>query len=156
MLKSMNWYDWLSMADTYAKAMSGCTKVQVGAVIVKDNRAIGFGANRAIPDLCRYRGCLRVELYGDNDKTHRSPTDCRAIHSEIDAICNAVERVDGASIYITRYPCEACARAIVAAGITRVYYGREQEISKVTQQIFNTADVRVVHVKDWIAPDKTN
>jgi deoxycytidylate deaminase len=57
------------------------------------------------------------------------------------------------SIYVTRYPCEACARAIVAAGIKHVYYGRQQEISDETKLIFATAGVEVVWVKTWTAED---
>ena len=155
-MRTPNWNNWLDIANLYAGMMSGCTKVTVGAVIVKHGRAVSFGANRAIPDLCKYRGCLRIEKYGDNDKTHRSPADCRAIHSEVDAICTAREDLSGAAIYITRYPCEACARAIVAAGIQTVIYGRQQEISEETARIFEEAPVDVIWNKDWDAPDVKN
>lgn len=147
---------WLDLANEYAGKMSGCTKVTVGAVITKDNRIVSFGANRAVPDLCRLRGCLRVEKYGNNDKTHRSPADCRAIHSEVDAICNAREDLRGTAIYVTRYPCEACARAIVSAGIKNVIYGRKQKISDETARIFDDGHVDVVWVQGWDAPDARN
>lgn len=155
-MQVMGWNNWLDMANIYAGVMSGCTKVTVGSVIVKRGRAVSFGANRAIPDLCKYRGCLRIEKYGDNDKTHRSPADCRAIHSEVDAICSAREDLTETTIFVTRYPCEACARAIVSAGITRVVYGRQQKISEETAHIFEDADVDVVWNKDWDAPDVRN
>lgn len=155
-MRKMNWNGWLDMANIYAGIMSGCTKVTVGAVIVNNDRAVSFGANRAVPDLCQTRGCLRVEKYGDNNKTHRSPADCRAIHSEVDAICNAREDLKGTTIFVTRYPCEACARAIVSAGISRVIYGRQQSISEETAHIFEDADVDVVWNKDWDAPDVRN
>lgn len=155
-MRTPNWNNWLDLANLYAGMMSGCNKVTVGAVIVKDNRVVSMGANRAVPDLCRYRGCLRVEKYGNNDKTHRSPADCRAIHSEVDAICTAREDLSGATIYVTRYPCEACARAIVASGIQIVIYGRQQEISEETARIFEDAHVDVMWNKDWDAPDVRN
>jgi dCMP deaminase len=135
----------LKIARVYAEEYSGCTKVKVGAIIERDNKILGIGANKAIPNLCRYRGCMRVEKYGENSKLHRNPEDCRAIHSEIDAICSSSESLVGATIYITRYPCEACARAIVAAGITKVVYGREQVISKETEKILENADIDVTH-----------
>lgn len=155
-MQVMGWSNLLNIANIYARVMSGCTKVTVGAVIVKHGRIVSFGANRAVPDLCKTRGCLRVEKYGDNDKTHRSPADCRAIHSEVDAICNAREDLKGATIFVTRYPCEACARAIVSAGISRVVYGRQQSISEETAHIFEDAGVDVVWNKDWDAPDVRN
>lgn len=136
----------LKLASTYAKLQSGCLKVQVGCVIAKDSKILALGANRTIPNFCRTsRGCLRVEKYGENTKDHRNPEDCRAIHSEIDAICNSYDNLYGATMYITRYPCEACARAIVAAGIKKVVYGREQPISPETSRIFEHYNVDITH-----------
>ena len=149
-------YSILNAANDYALAHSGCTKVAVGSAIVKRKRIITLGANRSVPDLCKTRGCLRIEKYGDNDKTHRAPGDCRAIHSEIDAICSAGCSLQGATIYVTRYPCEGCARAIVSAGIKRVVYGRQQCISDETQKIFEDAGVVVTWVTGWDAPDAVN
>lgn len=50
----------------------------------------------------------------------------RAVHAEMHAIINANRSPhrlkDGGKLYVTAYPCHACARHIVAAGITEVYY----------------------------------
>lgn len=137
---------YLKLAGEYAKQNSGCTKVAVGSCIKTSTGVLIFGANRAVPDLCRCksRGCLRIEKYGTNSKNYRNPEDCRAIHSEIDAICNASKAgvsLKGATIYVTRYPCEACARAIIASGIKEVVYGRNQKISDQTIQMFDSAGV---------------
>lgn len=146
--------DYLDMAHEYAKKCSGCTKVQVGSVIVASNGCVvSLGANAAYPDLCKARGCLRVELYGENAKSHRLPGDCRALHSEVAAICNSAVPVRGCSIFVTRYPCEACARAIVAAGIREVVYGREQRISEETARIFSEAGITPVHESSWVKED---
>lgn len=146
---------YLTDASDWAKQHSGCTKVSVGSVIVKNKTVISRGANRAIPDLCRTeRGCLRVELYGDNSKLHRGPRDCRAIHSEIDAIARTTESLKDTVIFVTRYPCEGCARAIVAAGISVVVYGREQEISDMTKEILSSGGVRWVWA-DYFKEDDT-
>lgn len=144
----------MDMAHTYAKEHSGCRKVKVGAIIVKDGQIVSIGANRTFPDLCIVRGCMRVEKYGDDSKAHRMPEDCRALHSEIDAIANCPVSLTNATMYITRYPCEACARAIAAAGITTVYYGRLQPISDETRFIFENAGVDH-YLVDWFAADVT-
>lgn len=145
----------LDIAQLWADNVSGCLKVKVGAVIVSEKgNIVSFGANRTFPNLCKYRGCLRKEKYGDDCKTHRAPDDCRALHSEIDAICNARESLYGATIYITRYPCEACARAICASGIQTVIFGREQSISDETRNIFDDAHVNVYWDKNWVYADR--
>lgn len=145
--------DILDIAQLYAEGYSGCIKVKVGAAIVKHGKLVSLGANKSYPDLCTTRGCLRVELYGDNYKSHRLPSDCRAIHSEIDAISSAMVDLNDSVIYVTRYPCEACARAIVSAGISYVVYGRRETISEETQRIFDYGHVNVYHKSDWEAPD---
>lgn len=150
--------DYLSAAQKYADKRSGCCKVAVGSIITPDNdtKFQIFGCNRTLPVDCREAGCRRVALYGDDSKDHRLPSDCRAVHSEIDAIAQAARfgySIHGSTIYVTRYPCEACARAIVAAGIKKVFYGREQEISEETQQIFAQGHVEVTHVDTWYYAD---
>lgn len=143
---------WIDLAQKYADAMSGCNKVAVGSVIVKDGRMVSFGANRAVPDLCQARGCLRKERYGDDSKAHRDPADCRAIHSEIDAICSAAKAgtiIDGSAIYVTRYPCESCAKAIIASGIKTVYYGGTAQVSEDTEHMLDLYGVDLIWVKDY-------
>lgn len=50
----------------------------------------------------------------------------RAIHAEMHAILNAGktagQRLAGGKLFVTTYPCHSCARHIVAAGITEVFY----------------------------------
>lgn len=147
---------YLTMAGEYAKEKSGCTKVSVGSCIVKNDTVISMGANRTLPGSCKTQGCLRVSKYGNNSKLHRNPEDCRAIHSETDAICRACKNgVDlrGATIYVTRYPCEACARQIVSSGIKRVVYGREQDISELTKEIFEQNKIDVQKFSDYSEED---
>lgn len=142
----------LDTAYQYAQKMSGCRKVAVGSLISKNESIVSMGANRTMPDLCKCRGCLRVEKYGDDSKSHRNPEDCRAIHSEIDAITSAAQNgisLDGATIYVTRYPCEACARAIVSSGIRHVVYGGTARISDQTQILFDDYDVDCVYIPNW-------
>jgi dCMP deaminase len=148
---------YLGLAQDYADLNSGCLKVAVGSLILNSqNRIVAMGTNVCVPNWCKTgRGCRRVELYGEDSKNHRLPSDCRAVHSEIDAIINAEGRAVSGTMYVTRYPCEACARAICVAGISTVFYGRGQEISEETQEIFSNFGVRVHWVKDWTAPDTT-
>lgn len=144
---------WFDTAFEYAQKKSGCRKVAVGSVITINGIPIAMGANETLPDLCHSpQGCLRVAKYGNDSKQHRDPADCRAIHSEVDAICAAAKTgvcIDGATIYVTRYPCESCARAIVAAGIKTVYYGGTAKISEQTQEIFEIYGVDCYFIENW-------
>ncbi|HDR9123316.1 TPA: cytidine deaminase [Burkholderia vietnamiensis] len=50
----------------------------------------------------------------------------RAVHAEMHALLNAGathgSKVRGGKLFVTTYPCHSCARHIVAAGITEVYF----------------------------------
>lgn len=141
---------WLELANTYANMRSGCTKVKVGAVIIDEesDSLISIGANVSIPSICKSHGCLKVEKYGDNSSKHRNPEDCRSIHAEIDAIARSTTNLKGKTIYVTRYPCEGCARVIVTTGITTVLYSGEEAISYLTRNIFDCNQIDYTHLKD--------
>lgn len=150
----------LNSAQYYADQFTGCKKVAVGSLLLpyEPEYPVVYGANKAVPNLCKETECHRVEVYGEDSKDHRLPSDCRALHSEIDAITQAARRgipTKDSTLFITRYPCEACARAIVGAGVKLVYYGREQEISEETALIFKVMGVEVHHVSDWTYEDTT-
>lgn len=144
----------LNGANSYAKKRSTCAKVHVGSVIVTKQGEYIYGCNHGVMN-CVENGCRRVRLYGENSKIHRLPSDCDALHSEVDAICKAAGRgvrLEGATIYITRYPCEACARAIAASGIRKVIYGRNEDISEYTGMILADAGVEIEKV-NWVEED---
>ena len=150
----------LDEANHYAQLHSTCAKVRVGSAIKPDTPDeslddLVYGCNHGVMN-CKAHGCRRVRLYGDNSKLHRLPSDCDAIHSEVDAISHAARlgvNLNGATIYVTRYPCEACARAIAEAGIKRVVYGRKETLSEYAQLILDFADVEVIKVEEWTEED---
>lgn len=152
-MRELLWKDYFDIADLYAQKISGCLKVQVGSAIVKDGHILSLGANRCIPNSCLLNGCLRMKKYGNDSKSHRDPSDCRAIHSEVDAIANLRESARGATIIVTRYPCEACARAIASAGIKEVWYGGSAETSEMTDSIFDSEGINVHYMPNWKQDD---
>lgn len=61
----------------------------------------------------------------------------RSVHAEMDAIVSLARRgssgLDKATLYTTTFPCHSCARHIVAAGITEVFYIEPYEKSMAQQ-----------------------
>lgn len=141
--------DYLDFADLYASKASGCCKVAVGCAIVKDDQIISLGANQTILSDCKLRGCYRMRKYGDDGKIHRNPEDCSSVHSEIDAIAHLRESAKGTTAYITRYPCEGCAKALVAAGVSKIIYGGSTQISSLTEGVLDANDIRVIWIPTW-------
>ena len=148
----------LNMTQDYADEHSTCVKVRVGSCIIPKESippTALYGCNHGVHN-CKKNGCRRIELYGNASKEHRLPSDCDALHSEIDAICSATRygmNLRGATIYVTRYPCEAFARAIAMSGIRKVVYGRTESISPYTALILADAGIEVVHEISWERED---
>lgn len=96
-----------------------CDRLQVGAIITRDNRVIssGYNGNVAGTDHCRH----------SEDGLYLPPTaGCTtAVHAEANAIVFAARhgaRVDQADLWSTHQPCLGCANLIINAGIGRVFY----------------------------------
>lgn len=148
-MKHLQDTDYLDLADLYANKASGCCKVAVGCAIVKDEHIISLGANQTILSDCKSRGCYRMRRYGDDGKIHRNPEDCSSVHSEIDAIAKLRESAKGTTVYVTRYPCEGCAKALIAAGVSKVVYGGSTQISSLTEGMLDANDIRVIWIPSW-------
>lgn len=104
----------MGMALLFARR-SSCTKKQVGAVFVKDNRAISQGYNGVLP------GAHPSTGIDDDGVTH-------TVHAEMNAIAYAAKKgiaLDGFTAYLTLSPCEKCAEAMIQAGVKRVVYNEK-------------------------------
>lgn len=144
--------DILTLADNYAKNNSTCKKTAVGCYIVHEGAyriVIAKGSNTGEMS-CKLHGCLREEKCGSNSKDHRTTCRCYGNHAEQDALKRAKDwTLVGESAFVTRYPCDECAKALIDAGIKLVVYGREFPISDKAEQMFKDAGVEVVHLADW-------
>ena len=134
----------MEMAELTAKR-STCARRQVGAVIVRDNRAVATGYNgapRGIAHCEEKGGCLRQKLGIPSGQRHEL---CRALHAEQNAIISAASMgnaIEGGTIYITHQPCVICAKMIVNAGIQRIVV-REGYPDELSMEILDEAGLKV-------------
>ena len=147
--KRPSWDEYfMEMAELTAKR-STCMRRNVGAVIVKDKRAIATGYNGAPKGIrhCEDRGgCLRQKLGVPSGQRHEL---CMALHAEQNAIIQAAKlgvSIDGATLYCTHQPCSVCAKMIINAGIQRVVY-QEGYPDDFSLAIFKEAGVRLEQYK---------
>lgn len=94
-------------------ALSTAKRLQVGAIVVKDNRIISIGYN-GMPS------GWNNECEDENFKT--KPEVLHAEENAIAKLASSHESGKGAEIYITHSPCMNCAKLIYASGIAKVYY----------------------------------
>jgi dCMP deaminase len=107
----------MAIAESVAKRGT-CDRLQVGAIIMRDNRVISTG----------YNGNVSGEKHCDHqwDSPDLREQGCRtAIHAEANAIIFAARHgvaVEGADLWTTHQPCLNCANLIINAGISRVFF----------------------------------
>jgi len=105
----------MQAAHVYAKC-STAKRLNVGALIVKDDRIISIGYN-GMPS-----GWDNV-CEDDNNKSRPE-----VLHAESNAIAKLArssESGDGSAIFITHSPCLDCAKMIYQSGIKQVYYSQD-------------------------------
>jgi dCMP deaminase len=119
---------------------------QVGAVLVKDGQILDVAYNKHLPS---EHTCY---AFGDprNNFVPGEHLDIScAHHAERAMISRNSARggvsTEGASIYVTTFPCQPCAFDIVAAKIGKVYYA-EGYSSLQSQEIFKLEGIEIIRV----------
>lgn len=119
---------------------STCTRLEVGATLVKDKRIIAGGYNGSVSgdDHCIDSGCYVVEGH------------CiRTIHAEMNALLQCAKlgvSTEGAEIYVTHFPCLPCTKAILQAGIKKIHYLNDYRNNEYAQNLIQQVGVQVHQV----------
>lgn len=116
---------------------SSCERLNVGCVIVsggsQKNRIIAAGYNGFLP------GAAHNSRLRDG---HEQAT----VHAEQNAISDAARRgvsLDGATAYITHFPCVNCAKILAAAGISCIKYHCEYRDDDLVKDILHESGVKL-------------
>ena len=108
----LTWDEYFAKIVSATAERSPCERLQVGCLLVKDNRIISQGYNGFLP------GCPHTSIVRNN---HEQAT----VHAEQNAICDCAKRgvsCQGATSYVTHYPCIICTRLLLASGINQIKY----------------------------------
>jgi dCMP deaminase len=111
---------YMDVAERFAK-LSSAKRLQVGAIVVKDDRIISIGYN-GMPSGWDNNCEDYIQLSDDSITTKTKP---EVIHAEANAIAKLAkssESGDGSTMFLTHAPCIDCAKQIYTAGINKVYY----------------------------------
>lgn len=118
---------------------------QVGGVLVKDGKPLLTAFNRHLPDEQEpyLNGDVR-SLFHKGDHIELNS----AIHAEAALIAEAAKKglsIQGASLYLTTFPCPVCAKLVANAGIKSVYFTEGYAMLD-GETILQSADVLVKKV----------
>jgi len=128
---------YMQTAYQFAK-LSYASRRKVGCVIVKDEQLVSFGYNGTPHG---FDNCCEV-----NDITKRE-----VLHAESNAITKLAKSTltsVNAELYTTTMPCFDCAKLIIQAGISKVYYCEDYRDSSGVR-LLESAGIIVKQVNVW-------
>ena len=111
-MNRLSWDEYFKKIVLVTKERSPCLRLQVGCILVKDNRIISQGYNGFLPN------APHVSIVRDD---HEMAT----IHAEQNAIADCAKRgvnCNESIAYITHYPCINCAKLLLSSGIKEIKY----------------------------------
>ncbi|MGN1386766.1 MAG: ComE operon protein 2 [Bacillus sp. (in: firmicutes)] len=139
-MNRISWHQYF-MAQSHLLALrSTCTRLTVGATIVRDKRIIAGGYNGSIAGgvHCIDEGCYVIDNH------------CvRTIHAEMNALLQCAKfgvPTANAEIYVTHFPCLQCCKSIIQAGIKAVYYAEDYKNHPYAIELFEQSGVKTEHV----------
>jgi len=128
-----SWLEYFKQIVSVTATRSPCERLQVGCLLVKDNRIIAQGYNGFLP------GCPHHSIVKDN---HEQAT----VHAEQNAICDCAKRgvsCNNSVAYISHYPCLICTRLLLASGIKKIYYINDYNNDMLVDTLCSQKDVEI-------------
>lgn len=158
MKKRIGWDQYFMVQAALLASRSTCKRLSVGAVLVRDKRIIAGGYNGSVSgdDHCIDEGCYL-----------RDGHCVRTIHAEMNAILQCARfgmSTDGASLYVTDFPCLQCTKSLLQAGIKEINYIRNYHNDDYAMKLIKLKNVRLrqinldqdildqVHLDQYIDP----
>lgn len=138
----ITWDEYFMGVAILASMRSKDPNTQVGACIVsQDNKILSMGYN-GFP-----MGCSDDEYPWSRDAEGLDSKYLYTTHSELNAILNYRGGcLEGATLYVTLFPCNECAKAIIQAGIRTVVYADDKYDGTpgniASKRLFDAAGVR--------------
>lgn len=140
-----NWDEFFMGTAILAATRSKDPLTQVGACIVnKDKKIVGVGYNSfpfGISDDDKEYSWNTDKMNKDNNK------DMYVVHAEANAIIgNSLSETEGCTIYVTLFPCNACAKLIIQSHIKKVIYLKHTKVGKKnwssSKKMFDSVDIQ--------------
>lgn len=118
----ISWDQYFMAIANLVRCRSKDPVTKVGACLVLDNKIISTGYNG-------FPRNISNEKYpwtkGSEDETANKFF--YVVHAELNAILNSPTSPSGSTLYVTKFPCNECAKAIIQAGIKKIIYTEKED-----------------------------
>jgi len=131
MEERLPYHEWqLTKARTMA-SRSRDPSTRCGAVIIRPDKTVAGEGYNGFP-----RG-MEDKPEWCADRAEKYP---RTIHAEMNALLHSYERLHGYHMYLTGPACDECAKHVAAAGITAVFWPRQEEQNNIRDRWSETME----------------
>jgi dCMP deaminase len=134
---------YMDVAESFAK-LSSAVRLQVGAIVVKDDRIISIGYN-GMPT--GWDNCCEDIIRTDEVGFQVTKTKAEVLHAETNAVAKLAKSSEsglGATMFVTHAPCIDCAKLVYQSGIATVYYKNDYRSTQGIQ-FLTKSGVKVIH-----------
>lgn len=137
MTKRIPWNQYFMSQSMLLSMRSTCSRLAVGATIVREKRVISGGYNGSVSgDVhCIDEGCYVVDGH------------CiRTIHAEANALLQCAKfgvKTAGADVYVTHFPCLQCTKLLIQSGIHKIYYLKDYHNHSYAVELLGLAGVEI-------------
>ncbi len=113
----LSWDEYFMGLAKLSAMRSKDPNTQVGACIEKkEKKVVGLGYN-GMP-----YGCDDDSYPWEREGGIMNTKYAFVVHAELNAILNSTTSLEGCTLYVSLFPCNECAKAIIQSGIKRVIY----------------------------------
>ena len=138
MNKRPSWEEYFSNLTHLTAQRSPCQRLQVGCILVNDNRIIAQGYNGYLPG-------------AKHEQKLRDGHEMATVHAEQNAIADCAKRgvsCAGATAYITHYPCINCMKILCASGISEIKYSNDYNNDELINYFAQQSNVKIIKLKN--------
>lgn len=137
----LTWDQYFMLNAHLISMRSTCNRLNVGSVLVKNNRIISTG----------YNGGISGEAHCTDEGCYVEDNHClRCLHSEENAILQCAQQgisTKDSQIYVTHFPCVHCMKKILQAGITKIYYSKDYKNHEYCYHLLEISHVEAVKME---------
>ena len=141
MKKRIDWDQYFMIQAALLASRSTCNRLSVGAVLVRDKRIIAGG----------YNGSVSGDAHCIDEGCYLRDGHCvRTIHAEMNAILQCAKfgiSTDGASLYVTDFPCLQCTKSLLQAWIKEINYIRNYHNDEYAMKLIKLKNIRLNQIK---------
>ena len=136
-----SWNEYFMEITELVASRSTCDRAFVGCVLVnKDHRIVSTGYNGSVAGNPH---CSEV------GHTMRDGHCIATIHAEMNALLYCAKEgipVKGCTAYVTHFPCLNCSKALIQAGIEKIYYKNAYRVDDYALDLFEKNGVHLEQI----------